>query len=90
MNELTAEEYAKRLDSLKKWVQRRQISERGLVTFREAGHRYRVCLDDVMQMVEDANLTYNVGIRTGAGHGVFERRSDYTIEDLNVEIPNVV
>lgn len=75
--------YLKRLESLRRWVRSRQDTDRGMVTFREVAKRYGVGLDTVEIMVSDALLSYNVGIMTGAGHGVFANRGDYTIEDLN-------
>lgn len=80
--------YLKQIESLRRWVGKRQGTERGMVTFREVAKRYGVKLDDVESMVYDAKLSYNCDYQVGGlggGVGEIEHRGDYTIEDLNAQ-----
>lgn len=53
-----------------------------LPTFRALARRYRVSIALIEQIVEDADLNYNIGIRTGMGIYVHPRKGDYTVEYL--------
>ena len=59
-----------------------QNKQGALPTFRALARRYQVNLNMVEQIVDDAGLNYNIGIRTGMGVYVHPRKGDCTVEWL--------
>ena len=74
-------EYLKLCERFKAFVEAENSAGK-LPTFRSLARRYKISQSLVLQIVEDCEMNYNVGIRVGNGIGLYDNQGSYTVEYL--------